>query len=362
MKTLFSLNEVTLVPANMSTIGHRHECNPYYDGKKLPLFTAPMSCVINKENYTKFEEQGINVVLPRNIDFEFRYKKCINKNCTFSAFSLEEARKFLDYEEEIAKIKEEGNYFHVCIDVANGHMRSLIHLCKDLKDKYGDTIQLMAGNIARPSTYIEYAAAGVDYVRVGIGVGNVCTTSVCTGVHYPMGSLLQEIRVLANSLMFTDIKDGPKIVADGGFKSYDQVIKALALGADYVMLGEILAKSEEACGEENHVYMPKEGWTEEEKKHLSWDAKEKCCKLRMREYYGMSTKQAQIEFGKKGDKMEEGIHKLVYIDYTIKEWIDKFKASLQSAMSYTNCKTIGAFKSNVTWELMTPSAYKSYYK
>lgn len=366
---LYSLNEVTLIPANMSTISHRNECNPFCETGKLPLFAAPMSCVIDENNYTTFEEQGISVVLPRNLNFGFRYTKCIHKKCndtrcnnTFSAFSLEEARKFMDYDEEIAKIKEEENYFHICIDVANGHMKSLITICKDLKDKYGDTIQIMAGNIARPSTFIEYAKAGVDYVRCGIGSGNVCSTSSSTGIHYPMASLLIDIKKTAGSLKFTDIKHVPKIIADGGFKNYDQVIKALALGADYVMLGEILAKSEEACGEENHVYMPKEGWSTEEKKHLFWEDKEKCFKLRMRDYYGMSTKQAQVEFGKKGDKVEEGIYKLVYIDYTIKEWVEKFKAYLKSAMSYTNCKYLEQFKNNVTCELMTASAYNSYFK
>ena len=362
MKTLFSLNEVTLIPAEITTISHRNECNPFYENKKLPLFAAPMSCVINLENYSKFEEQGINVVLPRNIDFSTRCEKCINKNGTFSAFSLEEARKFLDYENIVYTMQKEGSQMHVCIDVANGHMRSLIHLCKDLKDKFGDTIQLMVGNIARPSTFVDYAKAGVDYVRIGIGGGNVCTTSVCTGVHYPMGSLIEECKKTAGSLRFTDVKHTPKIVADGGFKNYDQIIKALALGADYVMLGEIFAKSEEACGEWGDRFMPKDGWSEEDKKHLIWDMEAKCYKQRIREYYGMSTKQAQIEFGKKGDKVEEGIHKWVYIDYTIKDWIIKFKASLQSAMSYTNCKTIEAFKNNVTWFHMTPSAYNSYMK
>ena len=65
----------------------------------------------------------------------------------------------------------------------------------------------------------------------------------------------------------------------------------------------------------------------------------------------MSTKQAQVEFGKKGDKTAEGISKTVYIDYPIAKWVDNFKSYLQSAMSYTNCKTLEEFKNKVTCEL-----------
>lgn len=361
MRTLYSINEVTIVPAPVSSIRHRSECNPFYEGKKLPLFSAPMSCVINEENYKEFEKVGINTILPRNISLDTRYKKCIN---TFCAFGLEEAKSvFLNMKkEDLDKAKKENKTFYVCIDIANGHMEALLVLCKKLKCKFGQNIKIMTGNIARPSTYIEYAKVGIDYVRVGIGSGNVCTTSANVGVHYPMASLIKEIKIQADSLKFTHIKHRPLIVADGGFKNFDQINKALALGADYVMLGEILAKSEEACGEINHAYMPAKGWSEEDKKHLVWDEKNKCFYLRMREYYGMSTKQAQIEFGKKGDKTAEGISKTVYIDYPIAKWVDNFKAYLQSAMSYTNCKTLEEFKSKATCELMTPSAYNSYFK
>ena len=81
MITLYSINEVTIVPAPVSSIRHRSECNPYYENKKLPLFSAPMSCVINEENYKEFEKVGINTILPRSINIDTRYKKCTNTFC-----------------------------------------------------------------------------------------------------------------------------------------------------------------------------------------------------------------------------------------------------------------------------------------
>ena len=69
-----------------------------------------------------------------------------------------------------------------------------------------------------------------------------------------------------------------------------------------------------------------------------------------------------LPFGKEGNKTAEGITTLVKIDYTIAGWVDNFKHYLQSAMSYTNCKTLEEFKNKVTCELMTPSAYNSYFE
>lgn len=357
---LYSLNEYTIIPATITEIEHRNECNPYYSGKKLPLFAAPMSSVLNSQNYHKFEEVGISVVLPRTLPIKERLKLCKERFC---AFSLDEATcHFISLESEIEEEKKNGTKFYVCIDVANGHMKKLLDLCELLKDLWGDHLILMTGNIARASTYIEYAKRGVDYVRVGIGSGNVCTTSSNTGVHCPMGSLLMDLNVCIESLSYSEIKHRPLIIADGGFSNFDQIIKALALGADYVMLGQILASSEEACGEENHIFKVQAEWTPEEKKHLTWDANEKHYYLRMREYYGMSTKQAQMEMGKKGDKTSEGICKLVYIDYTIKTWVDNFISYLRSAMSYSNCRSLKAFKENADCRVMTVNSYQSYFK
>ena len=116
-------------------------------------------------------------------------------------------------------------------------MMSLLKLCKDFKDRFGNKLKLMTGNIANPYTYREYAKAGVDYLRASVGTGNVCTTSVQTGMHYPMGSLLIKLNeerdyVRKSIELGAKYASVPKIVADGGFNRIDQCVKALALGAD----------------------------------------------------------------------------------------------------------------------------------
>lgn len=249
----YGLNDICLVPARISDIEHREQCNPYNADNMLPLFTAPMSSVINESNYQVFMDNKINTIIPRSVDLSTRYE-LMSK--TFVALSLSEFETFAGL--ELGEIKEE-EIFYICVDIANGHMRKLIDLCKSVKQKYRGHVILMAGNIANPDTYIDYALAGIDFVRVGIGGGSVCTTSANGGVHYAMASLIKEV-VDRKWEIEKAIKDAeamhishkyeslPFIVADGGFDNYDKIIKALALGADYVMVGKIFAQAEEACG------------------------------------------------------------------------------------------------------------------
>lgn len=344
MNNLFTLDDIVLIPAVFSKIKHRSQCSPYIrehsllpgTGSKLPLFTAPMSCVINDKNYNAFKNNGINTIIPRNIDINIRLKLAKD---TFVALGLEEFKTLIDNNDSLPY------KMFILIDIANGHMEQLFALSKLAKEKYGDNLVLMVGNIANPETYIVYSMIGVDYVRCGIGTSPVCTTSANSGVHYPMGSLLEDIREKKLYYGNKGIKFA-KIVADGGFSNFDQINKALALGADFVMLGKIFAKAEEACGK--IIDFP--NYDEEET--VSY----------YREYYGMSTKRAQVEFGKEGNKTAEGISTLVKIDYTIAGWVDNFKHYLQSAMSYTDCVTLDEFKTKVRYSTITPNARMAYFK
>lgn len=364
LNNLFSLDDVVLIPSVFSAIKNRSQCSPYVrehsllpgTNAKLPLFTAPMSCVISPDNYNDFKECGINTIIPRNVHINTRLKLAKD---TFVALGLEEFKKLINEEKLPYKM-------YICIDVANGHMMQLYELSKYAKEKYGDDLVLMVGNIANPDTYIEYSRIGVDYVRCGIGTSPVCTTSANGGIHYPMGSLLTDIKALKlyNSNKITKFA---KIVADGGFNNFDQINKALALGADFVMLGKIFAKTVEACGPIHSAIYPNKAEMLENPEGFNYKMKglgiEKIKYYECtREYYGMSTKRAQKEFGKEGNKTAEGISIKVPIEYTIEGWVDNFKHYLQSAMSYTNSVTLDDFIGKVQCKLITPNARIAYYK
>lgn len=336
---MYSLQDITLIPAEVSTISSRSECNPYYKNGKLPIFVAPMSQILDENNWETFNKY-VNTIIPRNIPFETRLELSTK---TFVALSLDEFENRFCYDQELEAVH------YILIDVANGHMEKLLNVCLLAKTFCGDKLVLMAGNVANPATYYEYAKAGIDYIRMSIGSGSQCTTAN-TGIFYPMASLISNTsqhraRIIdAIECGDTKYKSVPKIVADGGFNTFGDIIKALALGADYVMCGKIFAKCEEACGPV--IDFP----NYDEEDTISY----------YREYYGMSTKRAQKEFGKEGNKTEEGIASLIQIEYKLQTWIAEFTDYLKSAMSYTNHKSINTFVGGVLWGILSPTAIRTF--
>lgn len=341
-----SLDNYEIIPAATTTIRHRNECIPYYDafyssdadaislaGAHLPIIAAPMSSVINAENYLEFDKEGILTVIPRTVSLNERLE-LIDKGI-FIAFGLDEFKFFINDNQTVP----EGT--RICVDLANGHMKDLLLICKEAKDKFGSNLELMTGNIANPATYLEYAKAGIDYVRCSIGSGNACSTAYLCGIHMSMDRLIRETFHKKQYVEenYTQFKSIPKIIADGGFQSIRQIIIALALGADYVMLGQILAMCEEACGDKVKLV---NGWH--------------------REYYGMSTERAQKEMGHTKLKLSEGIEKLVPIKYTVKDWVKEFVRVIESTMSYCNTKFLDQFIGKVQVLKASKGEYLSYEK
>lgn len=364
----YGLNDIGIIPARVTRVEHRSDCNPYNFDSMLPLFTAPMNSIVNESNYEVFIQNKINTIIPRGVNYDVRKQLSTQ---TFVALSLSEFESFID---ELCALDYFTDIRYICIDIANGHMKKLIDLCSKAKSIFGRRLTLMAGNIANSSTYIDYSIAGIDFVRVGIGGGSVCTTSANVGVHYPMASLIKDV-VDQKYLINKNIQDSknlglpckyqsvPFIIADGGFDNYDKIIKALALGSDYVMIGKLFAQCEEACGEETTRVVPKmcPETISIDDDHCIKTFIQKQFSERYRVYYGMSTKRAQLEIGNKSQKTSEGIEVTVPIVYTLQGWCDNFISYLRSAMSYTDSFTLEEFQS-ATCNLISSSEYLSYYK
>jgi GMP reductase len=129
----------------------------------------------------------------------------------------------------------------VCIDVANGYSEHFVNFVKRVRDKHPSKT-IMAGNVVTGEMVEELILAGADIVKVGIGPGSVCTTRVKTGVGYPQLSAVIECADAAHGL-------GGQIVSDGGCKVPGDIAKAFGGGADFVMLGGMLAGHDESGGE-----------------------------------------------------------------------------------------------------------------
>lgn len=358
---MYSLDEVGLIPAKISKIKHREDVNPYikspFGGNKLPVFVAPMTCLVDANNICTFSQSAFEPILPVvSADLELRTQ--LPNGCDWvgwTAMTFDEFKHYFNFCNA-----NENRKHYVLIDVANGHMEDLFKAVKDAKQEYGKNLTIMLGNIANPRTYIECCKAGVDYVRIGIGGGSGCTTSVQTGIHASIPWLLTEIKKYKQLMSiyeksteeerkilgeinrtFEGINSfRTKVIADGGINTIAKAIKCLALGADYVMMGKAFAH----CEEVNHMRInsPATGIRNQ--------------------YYGQSSKQGQLDRFGKVKSNPEGTSVMVSVDTTLKEFTDKFEAALRSAMSYCGAATLDEFIGKVQYEYMSASEFGAYIK
>ncbi len=129
----------------------------------------------------------------------------------------------------------------LCLDSAHGHSRNILKAVEQVKAKYPD-VQLIAGNVATAAGCEALIKAGVDCVKVGIGPGSICTTRVVAGIGVPQITAVYDAACVA-------AKYGIPVIADGGIQYSGDIVKALAAGANVVMLGSLLAGCEESPGE-----------------------------------------------------------------------------------------------------------------
>jgi GMP reductase len=129
---------------------------------------------------------------------------------------------------------------YLCIDVANGYSERFATIVEQIRNKYEELI-IIAGNVVTGEMTEELILSGADIVKVGIGPGSVCTTRIKTGVGYPQLSAIIECADAAHGL-------GGHIIADGGCSSAGDVAKAFGAGADFIMLGGMMAGHDEGGG------------------------------------------------------------------------------------------------------------------
>ena len=370
-------DDVTIVPERVTDICSRSKCNPYDDAGFLPIFASCMSSVVSMENTEEFNRAKIRTVIPRSYSLEERFVYLRRNTPNFVAFSMEEARTYFCKDSGICPPSSirEGWPLHICIDLANGHMSYLLELVKQIKADYGDKITIMTGNIANPEAYRDYESVGVDYCRVSIGTGSVCSTSSNTGIHYPVFSLLSEIYKIKK-----EISGKCKIIADGGIRGFRDIQKAL-IYADYVMIGGLFNKSIESAGKTTYGTFY---WNIRGKKiarplktllcfgkEIPKSKYKKCIELVKenkltvwKELFGMSTKIAQSLINKANSqetkrlKTSEGLLRHQKVEFDICGWAENETDYLRSAMSYTNSLTLDDYKES-QWVQISKIAYNN---
>ncbi|MGB7922317.1 MAG: IMP dehydrogenase [Pyrinomonadaceae bacterium] len=205
------------------------------------------------------------------------------------------------------------------IDTAHGHSSRVIEAVREIKRRHPDT-QLIAGNVATNEATRELIDAGVDAVKIGIGPGSICTTRVVTGAGVPQITAI-------NACLQAAREHGVPLIADGGVKFSGDVSKAIAAGADVVMIGSLFAGTEEAPGE-LILYQGRSFKTYRGMGSIG----------AMRE--GSRDRYSQENTDIESKLVPEGIEGRVPYKGTLAEMVTQLIGGLRAGMGYTGCRTI----------------------
>ena len=223
---------------------------------------------------------------------------------------------------KLIQVKKECDYRlkYVCMDIANGYSDHFAQHVRKVRAEFPDLV-IIAGNVVTREMTEELILAGADIVKVGIGPGSVCTTRIQTGVGYPQLSAVIECADAAHGL-------GGHIIADGGCTSPGDVAKAFAAGADFVMLGGMLAGHNEGGGE-----IITKRFITDEFENDSRVIKEK----KFVQFYGMSSESANKKHfgGLKDYRSSEGRTVLVPYRGPVAKTVQEILGGVRSACTYT---------------------------
>jgi IMP dehydrogenase len=313
-------DDISLIPTQISGIKSRTETNTNIEflglNLALPIISSPMDTVTGLEMAKELERLGCIGIVNR---FDSSLDNIINNQG--NGDGIRAVSIALNTDEKLISKLAEKNYL-ICIDTANANNLEVLHKTEQIKSKYDSKI--IVGNIAHGLTLSELESAGADAVRVGIGSGSVCTTSIQTGIG------IGQVSSLLNVLFAREEKKLKiRIIADGGIKSPGDIAKATALGADIVMLGRMLAGTKETPGE-------------------------------VIKYNGQLWKKyrGSASFGvKMKNEFIEGEETMVPYRGVVKSVIDSISDGLKSTLSYMNCFNIDELKRTETFAVLSTSSY-----
>lgn len=242
-------DDILLVPQE-SLVDSRHNVDISmsigYDKRKVvldfPVIAAPMDTVCDVDMCIAIDKVGGLGILHRYMSDEslIQKVKLLSYGKHRFGVSVASVNGYLNISEKL--YKEGARIF--LVDTANGHSEYAVRAVENLRSAFGEDIHIMAGNVATSEGFVRLADAGADSVRVGIGGGSACTTRIVSGHGVP---------TLASVMDVEDVREISQaecsIIADGGIRNSGDMIKAFAAGADAVMVGSMLAGTDESPGE-----------------------------------------------------------------------------------------------------------------
>tara|TARA_Y100000034_G_scaffold134707_1_gene203927 strand:+ start:3775 stop:4779 length:1005 start_codon:yes stop_codon:yes gene_type:complete len=322
MKENLSFDDVLLEPRYSEIksrreidIGNHLSATAYLE---LPVISSPMDTVTESEmSYAIHNEGGLGVIHRYNTIEE--QVALIKKTTGFTAAAIGATG---DYEERACALFDAGSRY-LCLDVAHGHHVLVKTALKTLRDIFGDKVHLMAGNVATLEAYNDLADWGADSIRVGIGGGSICSTRTSTGHGVPTFQSIHDCS-------YSDRRD-VKLIADGGIRNSGDIVKALAAGADFVMLGSMLAGTDESPGEI---------FTSGNKKY--------------KVYRGMASRIAQMDWRGKSSS-PEGISTTIPYKGPVADILRDIAGNVRSGFSYSGVNSLRELQSEAKFIRQTPA-------
>ena len=311
----------------------------------VPLIAANMDTTGTFQMGTALDTHEMVTCLHKHysadvIDDYYKYYNVEHNVWVSIGMDLEHELERLSYIENNSSIQR-----NICIDIANGYTERFVDYCGKIRLWFPDSI-IMAGNVCTPEMVSELILHGeVDIVKIGIGPGSACTTRLKTGVGYPQLSAIAECAHAAHGLR-SDAGRLGLICADGGCRTAGDVAKAYAAGADFVMLGGMLAGADECEGEWEYTTVRKSdgkefpNGPELDSPMNKWDKKKKSLL-----FYGMSSEKAQDKHngGMNNYATSEGRVKKVPYKGEVDGIVRDICGGVRSACAYTGATSLKDF-------------------
>lgn len=294
---------------------------------ELPVISSPMDTVTSIEMAMAMSENGGLGIIHRYNSIEEQVKLCIDPRTKYLnkpfvvAAAIGANNDYFERAQELVK----NDVKILCIDTAHAHSEVVEQTMYKLKSHFNNDIHLMVGNVATGEAFKDLSDWGADSIRAGVGNGSICSTRLKTGFGIPSMSTLFDCMSYKKKY---NLKT--KIIMDGGMRDVGDICKSLAAGADFVILGSMLAGTDESPGQ---VIEDLEG-------------------NKRKVYRGMASTAAQMDWRGKSSAAE-GISTTIPYKGSVHHILSEMKGNIQSSLSYNGSTNLQEFRDNVQFIVQT---------
>jgi IMP dehydrogenase len=276
----------------------------------LPIIAAPMDTVCGPEMCKAIHKKGGLGILHRYMSKQDQLnyaKDLVEDGCRFGV-AIASNDEFIKHAQALYDIGVKI----ILVDTANGHGQYAINAVKELRGAFDD-VHIMAGNVATADGFAHLAQAGADSVRVGIGGGSACTTRIVSGHGVPTLTSIMDCDSWRQQFNSTECS----IIADGGIRNSGDMVKSFAAGSDAVMIGSMIAGTDESPGD---IFVDASG-------------------KRVKAFRGMASASAQKD-ANGTVSVAEGISTTLPYKGSVNSIMDQIRGGLGSGCSYSGCHNL----------------------